>query len=417
MKFTDRELIRSTASSPVYIILQGKRRHIPDPETFQYLGYLPPDVRVLPDSAVQSIPEGAGLPSLASRKISRPWRPIPKGAALSSPVTALVRRTTPAWLALLAIASLAIIGVVLVIVLPSHLIQIAGLTPTQRVQEISQTRGSLVQLIAGIAILLGLYFTLQSVQISRAALLATVENQLSERYAKSLELVKSSNTLEVRLGGILALERIAITSAADREPILDFLTTVLRFGSSPGTDGERSVMEVEAILYALSRIIEIAPSERVTDLRAIRITQVSVEGVSIASADLSAAVIENSTIMHSNLRKARIPAATLKDVDLRFSDMAELMGRGAVIINSDLSWSNLTDSVFIGADLRDTSFVGSELGGALMIGADLRGANLRHTDLRLVDLDDTLLAGAHADADTQWPTDIDPKAQGVSFGD
>jgi uncharacterized protein YjbI with pentapeptide repeats len=48
-----------------------------------------------------------------------------------------------------------------------------------------------------------------------------------------------------------------------------------------------------------------------------------------------------------------------------------LMARGAVILSSDLSWSDLTDSVFLGADLRETSFVGSKLAGALMIGADL----------------------------------------------
>ena len=345
---------------------------------------------MLADSVVQSIPEAPDLPSLASRKINKVWRPITKGSELSSPVEAIARRTTPAWLALLAIAALAILGILLVIILPYHLIQVTGLTPEQRIQEINQTRSTLVQLIAGVGVLLGLYFTLQSVQVSRATLLSTVENQLSERYAKSLELVKSSNTLEVRLGGILALERIAITSPSDRDTILSFFATLLRFASSPGSQGERSQMEVEAILSALSRIMATTSSERVINLRAVHITKVNVEGVSIASADLSDAVIEDSKIMHANLCKARLPTATLRDVDLRFSNMNELMCRGTVIINSDISWSELTDSVFIGADLRPI-FVGSKLAGALMIGADLRGANLRHTDLRLVDLDDAHL--------------------------
>lgn len=92
------------------------------------------------------------------------------------------------------------------------------------------------------------------------------------------------------------------------------------------------------------------------------------------------------------------------------------MARGAVILSSDLSWSDLTDSVFLGADLRETSFVGSKLAGALMIGADLKGANLRSTDLRLVNLSDALLVGAYADSDTQWPPDLDPRAESISFG-
>jgi uncharacterized protein YjbI with pentapeptide repeats len=416
VNFTDRQLIRSSASSPVYIILGGRRRHIPDPDTFQYLGFLPPDVLVLADSVVQRIPEGPALPSLAVRNTNGPRRSASKGAAFRSPVTSIVRRSVPAWLALLAIASLAVIGVVLVVVLPPHLIQIAGLTPMQQTQEIDENRSTLVQLLAGVGILLGLYFTLQGVQVNRAALLATIENQNSERYAKSLELVKSSNTLEVRLGGILALEKVAIISPTDRDTILSFFATVLRFAASPNEEAKRSVIEVEAILYALSRIKEEIPGERVADLHGTHIVRVNVEGINITAADLSAAVIENSKVTHSNLRNARLPTATLKSVDLRFSDMRGLMARGAVIVNSDLSWSDLTDSVFIGADLRETSFVGSKLAGSLMIGSDLSGANLRHTDLRLVNLDDTSLVGAYADSNTQWAEGIDPVARGVDFG-
>ncbi len=48
----------------IYYIMQGRRRHVPDEDTFNALRFRWPDVRVLSDAAVASVPSAAALPSV-----------------------------------------------------------------------------------------------------------------------------------------------------------------------------------------------------------------------------------------------------------------------------------------------------------------------------------------------------------------
>jgi len=82
------------------------------------------------------------------------------------------------------------------------------------------------QIIGGFALLLGLYFTWRRVEISQ-------EQQVTERFTRSIDQLgatddKGKKTLEIRLGGIYALERIARDSKRDHWPIMETSTTYVR---------------------------------------------------------------------------------------------------------------------------------------------------------------------------------------------
>ena len=91
---------------------------------------------------------------------------------------------------------------------------------------VNEYRKTWAQIIAGFFVLLGLYFTWRRVEISQ-------EQQITERFTRPIDQLgavdeKGNKKLEIRLGGIYALERIAKDSAIDHWPIMETLTTYVR---------------------------------------------------------------------------------------------------------------------------------------------------------------------------------------------
>ena len=79
------------------------------------------------------------------------------------------------------------------------------------------SRKILALFLETVALLAGFYFTLDKLRV-------TTESQLAERFAQSVDQLASEN-IELRLGGIYALERIAQGSETDYWPVMEILTT------------------------------------------------------------------------------------------------------------------------------------------------------------------------------------------------
>ena len=77
------------------------------------------------------------------------------------------------------------------------------------------------------------------------------QGQVTDRYTKAVDQLGQAG-LEVKVGGIYALERIARDSLADRLTIVEILTTFIRLHSplSPGTDQRQRPPSTEAKLSA-----------------------------------------------------------------------------------------------------------------------------------------------------------------------
>lgn len=89
---------------------------------------------------------------------------------------------------------------------------------------------TVAQVLGGAFFLFGLYFTWQN-------LVASQERNLTDLFTKAIEQLGNKESLEVRLGGIYALERIARESAKDHWPIMEVLTR-LRTGEPPITGSD-----------------------------------------------------------------------------------------------------------------------------------------------------------------------------------
>jgi hypothetical protein len=110
--------------------------------------------------------------------------------------------------------------------LPAWQVAGATLTDKERLELIDKARGTIAQIWAGIVVLVGLGFTWYRIEVAR-------EGQITERFTRAIDQLGATDEsgnkrLELRLGGIYALERIARDSEKDHWPIMEVLTAYVR---------------------------------------------------------------------------------------------------------------------------------------------------------------------------------------------
>ncbi|HZA84549.1 MAG TPA: hypothetical protein VFC13_24240, partial [Actinomycetes bacterium] len=113
-----------------------------------------------------------------------------------------------------------------------------ALGSAERLKAENDARTTLPQGIAGLVLVVGAGATWRQIQISR-------EGQITERFNKAIDHIgePAIDKIDVRLGGIYALERIANNSKDDRATIAEILTAYVRGHAawkSPAEDAEPS---------------------------------------------------------------------------------------------------------------------------------------------------------------------------------
>jgi hypothetical protein len=117
----------------------------------------------------------------------------------------------------------------------------------ERPALVNEYRRTWAQIIGGFGLLLGLYFTWRRVEISQ-------DQQVTERFTRAIDQLGATDDdgnprLEIRLGGIYALERIARDSPArDYSTVMEVLTAYVRENApwpakSPNKSPERNFIK------------------------------------------------------------------------------------------------------------------------------------------------------------------------------
>jgi hypothetical protein len=128
-------------------------------------------------------------------------------------------------LAVFSVLLLAAVSALVIRFAPSWLVSTKGLTGTTRLGELSRVRVALLVLVlAGMAAGVALY-SLRSVTREKRG--QNRERALTERFMRAVDQL-GHPALDVRLGGIYSLERIAQESAEDHGPIIEILAAFVR---------------------------------------------------------------------------------------------------------------------------------------------------------------------------------------------
>jgi hypothetical protein len=267
---------------------------------------------------------------------------------------------------------------------------------TAAVKNQNDVRGTILQAIGGSVLAIGAIATWRQLQTGRQQLKVSQDVQVTDRFTQAVDQL-GSQSVDVRIGGIHALTRIARDSPGDAGAIGQILSSFVKVHSPwlpadlrarhhPDTSTPREKRDVASALTPLRT--------RMPDVQAA----MSALGAMHFRRDAPSAA--EGVVRHT---------LGLGGVDLSFADLRGLDLRGVW-----LAESNLTRAELEGADLRGASLWRSLLSSALLVDADLRGADLRQANLRGAWLQRTRLARILVDAGTDL---ADAKTEGAIYDD
>src|SRR5215470_12536472 len=123
-------------------------------------------------------------------------------------------------------------------------------TIADRLKAENDIRTTLLQGVAGLLLLAGAFGTWRQYKLSQ-------QGQITERFTRAIDQIDYTKAVEVRLGGIYALERIARDSPEpDHWPIMEVLTAYVREHARWSESSEEQVepaVDIQAVLTVLGR--------------------------------------------------------------------------------------------------------------------------------------------------------------------
>ena len=319
----------------------------------------------------------------------------------------------------------------------------------------SRVRVNMVILTAWV----GVFFLVWRTRIADKQTQINQESHYTELFTKAVEQLgavreNGEPAIEMRIGAIFALERLAKDSERDYGPIIETLAAYIRehCRDPKSFDGEDLIEEdfneawqswiesrrenppanrsdVAAVLTVLSRREknrnwksstsedEAQPDFSGANFQGVILSRVNLSGANLweanlsganlANADLSDANLETADLSGANLAMADLSDAELLNADLSNADLSNADLSGANLANADLSGANLAMADLSGANLAMANLSGADLWEADLSGANLEGILLVGTQLKdSRGLTDEMLEQAFGDVNTSLPNGL-----------
>ncbi len=320
----------------------------------------------------------------------------------------------------------------------------AGLTPAARLKAENDARTSVLAALAVVAAaaitarytwraakstLAGQQIDRDRQQIDRERQETDRQAQITDRYTKAIDQL-GSDKVDVRIGGIYALERLALDSARDHPIVMEVLTAFVRERArepqaqlAPGAQASRGPAaepvirpDIQAALTVIGRRNSSYDRGRI-DFAGAYLAGANLSGRG-GSADFARADLSNVDLTSANLTGANLTGALMTGANLDGADLTRANLQGADLSRANLTGANLMAAnlanatlisaslggVFLGhAKLVRASLVGASLGESYLGGADLSGANLTRANLTRANLADANLQDAYFPDETRVP--------------
>lgn len=285
---------------------------------------------------------------------------------------------------ILVVIILVVIALWIVWIVPKHEAA-AILDPEKRLALEDELRKTITQIVLSIFGLVFLYFTWQRARVGDKTVQIMEQGHITDRYTKAIEqlgkLDGDKPNIEVRLGAIYALERIARDSPRDHWTIMEVLTAYVRQNAPVVTPDEtpdpppprKLRTDIQAILTVLGRR-EIG---RESSIQRIDLSSTHLPGAFLKEAKLQRADLSDANLQGAYLFKANLQNASLADANLQGTDLNKANLQGAPLFRANLQHAVLYNANLQGAPLLYANLQRASLGEANLQGADLHNANLQ----------------------------------------
>jgi uncharacterized protein YjbI with pentapeptide repeats len=308
-----------------------------------------------------------------------------------------------------------------------------GLSAREVAELETSARGTMIQLLGGIALMLTFVATWLQISDTRRAtdrtLQLTADQQEDERFTRAIEQLDSKR-LEIRVGAIYGLGGLADTSPKQRAPIAQVLSTYLqqRYRDSKtsryrkGISGYSEYLKEANVVPAGGRVCPLT-QRPADDMQAaldivlrlastmrprFDVTSLDLSYFHARNADFRAADVSYSYLTRAQLEGAHFDRAELTDTDFTWTCLrgasfafavASTARPGPSFIRADLTGADLSNSrlagwVYFPMSFHLATLRGADMQEALLQGVDLSKADLREADLSGADLRDANLTQA-----------------------
>ena len=364
------------------------------------------------------------------------------------------RRLAGFSLAILALVVVAGASALIIRFAPPWLVSTEGLTGAARLDELNRVRIALVLIVLGALTAVVVLLIARRASLDRRELQR--DHHLIQRFARAVDQI-GHHALDVRLGGLYSLERLAQESPEDHVPVIEILAAFVREHApwpprvgAPSGDGHRlapaasqpapatagvapgggapagatpmpagmsppgpqsssangiparsrPATDVQAAVTILGRRTLAYDSGAPISLPHTLLSGATLTGAHFERAVLSGAVLEGADLFKANLTAADLEGANLKDAGLLLANLNEAVLWAANIEGARLYGANLEGAAMKGANLKGAGLTGANLRdaglhSAVLTGADLTGANLEGAGLECANLQGADLQGAN----------------------
>ena len=279
----------------------------------------------------------------------------------------------------------------------------------QRLALENEFRKPLIQLFWGACGLIVLYFAWRRVRAADQNTRLIAAGHIAGCYTQAVAQLAAAEggqpNLEVRLGGIYALEGIARESARDHWTVMEVLSAYVRRhapalppGQAAGANGHEPAppaaaettppktpgIDIQAILTVLGR--RDRKARREPPDRSLNLAGTDLEGADFSQARLEKANLRDARLERANFTQACLDGADLRGAHLERANLMEASLQRAELGGAHLERANLMEArleraYLMKAHLEDANLMDARLEGAYFILANFEGANLQATHL------------------------------------
>ena len=262
--------------------------------------------------------------------------------------------------------------------------------------------------ISGLAGLFGVYLAILRSETTERQTRTAEEGLITDRINKATEgLGKKDDkepVIEVRLGALYALERIAQDSIRDHIQIIEILCAYIRTNSplkSKQSKAKKLREDIQAALTIIGRRgnwqdgkkhlkkeqqegynLDLQKCNlRGAQLQNANLQEANLNGTILRDANLNKANLNEATIEYADMQDALCEEINLKKASINNTTMQNITLNRARLNNASLDNTDLNNAQLNGADMRNASLNEASLNNASLIGANMHYTKLNDTDM------------------------------------